>query len=120
MKNQTTIEKKIYKNWKKSVFYIENKLMCFNSVMGKNFYEYFFSLKFNDFMKGRPLMKKYVEIVKKNENEEIVIEKIDLENFGNFYDEDNNENENEDDNNNNVNKNKIVDKNKYEKLEEIN
>ena len=44
MNNQTTIEKKIYSNWKKSLFFVDNKFLCFKSVMGKNLYD-FFSLK---------------------------------------------------------------------------
>ena len=96
MKNQTTIEKKIYSNWKKSLFFVDNKLLCFKSVMGKNLYD-FFSLKFYDYY--GILMKNQIEILKKNENNnKIEITTIDL-------------------NNKNNNK-KVINKNIYEKLDE--
>ena len=95
MNNQTTIEKKIYSNWKKSLFFVDNKLLCFKSVMGKNLYD-FFSLKFYDYY--GILMKNQIEILKKNENNKIEIITIDL-------------------NNKNNNK-KVINKNIYEKLDE--
>ena len=36
LNNQTTIEKKMYENWKSSPFYEENKMKNFKSVMGKS------------------------------------------------------------------------------------
>ena len=95
MNNQTTIEKKIYSNWKKSLFFVDNKFLCFKSVMGKNLYD-FFSLKFYDYY--GILMKNQIEILKKNENNKIEIITIDL-------------------NNKNNNK-KVINKIIYEKLDE--
>ena len=94
MNNQTTIEKKMFKNWKKSLFYVEDQLLCFKSVMGKNVWD-FFSLKFSDCF--GTLMKNHIEIVKKNKRDEIEIISIDL--LKN-------------------NKKTVVNKNNYEKLDE--
>ena len=45
LNNQTTIDKKMFENWRESPYYEPNKRKSFNSVMGNNIFQWF-SLKF--------------------------------------------------------------------------
>ena len=45
LNNQTTIDKKMYENWKESPYYEQNQKKNFESVMGNNICKWF-SLKF--------------------------------------------------------------------------
>ena len=46
LNNQTTIDKKMYENWRNSPFYEPNKCKSFKSVLGNSIFSWF-SLRFN-------------------------------------------------------------------------
>ena len=45
LNNQTTIDKKMFENWRESPYYEPNQKKSFESVMGSNIFQWF-SLKF--------------------------------------------------------------------------